>query len=67
MRVRFTANFDWRPRRQVIFAFKASDEPITVKRACAEAAIAAGAAVEVTPSSSMPAGEPPNEGAPYPE
>jgi hypothetical protein len=47
--VRFTENFDWSPKPHVLIAYKAG-ESHTVKRECAEAAIAAGKAVkEPTP------------------
>lgn len=48
MRVRFTSNFNYAPTPQVTTAYKAGME-MTVKRECAEQAIAAGKAVEVPP------------------
>lgn len=48
MKVRFTADFDYRPRTQVTIAYKADPARVhTVKRECGEQAIAAGKAVEV--------------------
>lgn len=47
MRVRFTADFDYRPTPQVTVGYLAGME-MTVKRECAEQAIAAGAAVKVS-------------------
>ncbi len=47
MRVRFTADFDYRPTPQVTVGYLAGME-MTVKRECAERAIAAGAAVKVS-------------------
>lgn len=47
MRVRFTADFDYRPTPQVTVGYLAGMEE-TVKRECAEQAIAAGAAVKVS-------------------
>ncbi len=44
--VRFTADFDYRPVRAVVIAYKAGMEE-TVKRDCARKAIAAGKAVEI--------------------
>ncbi|MBD9571750.1 hypothetical protein [Ensifer sp. ENS08] len=46
MRVRFTGDFDYRPTPQVTVAYLAGME-MTVKRECAEQAIAAGKAVKV--------------------
>lgn len=47
MRVRFLSDFTWvlPTNRKVRVHFKASEEPITVKRSQGEQAIAAGAAV----------------------
>ncbi len=45
MWVRFTAPFDWKPKRAVTLAYSAGDT-VNVTRACGEAAIKAGAAVE---------------------
>jgi hypothetical protein len=47
--VRFSRDFDWSPRPRVIIAYKAGEKPLVVRRACADAAIAAGAATEVEP------------------
>lgn len=47
MRVRFTADFDYRPTTQVTVGYLAGME-MTVKRECAEQAIAAGKAVKVS-------------------
>ncbi len=46
MRVRFTADFDFKPVPAVTLAFKAGDEK-TVTTPCGEAAIAAGKAVRL--------------------
>ena len=43
-RVRFTANFDYKPKKACTIAYLAGME-MTVKRECAEQAIAAGKAV----------------------
>jgi hypothetical protein len=45
-RVRFTADFDYKPTRQTTIGYKAGMEE-TVKRQCAEQAIAAGKAEEL--------------------
>ncbi|MBP2459589.1 MULTISPECIES: hypothetical protein [unclassified Rhizobium] len=45
-RVRFTKDFDYKPKSQVTIGYKADTE-MTVRRECADAAIAAGKAVEV--------------------
>ncbi|MBP0439589.1 hypothetical protein [Tianweitania sediminis] len=47
-RVRFTADFDYKPSQQVTIAYKAGTEKL-VKAACAEKAIAAGKAQEIKP------------------
>ena len=47
MRVRITENYDYRWPSRAVSAFKASEEPITVKKSVGEALVAAGAAVEV--------------------
>jgi len=44
MWVRFTADFDWKPKPQVTLAFLAGQER-NVTRDCAEKAVAAGKAV----------------------
>jgi len=49
MRVRFTHDFDYKPTRQSTIGYKAGME-VTVKRDCAEQAIAAGKAHEVQPA-----------------
>lgn len=43
-RVKFISDFDYKPTRQVTIAYKAGME-ITVKRECADQAVAAGKAV----------------------
>jgi hypothetical protein len=43
--VRFTRDYDYHPTRHVWIAYKAG-QSYSVKRECADAAIAAGAAVE---------------------
>ncbi|MDX3929248.1 MAG: hypothetical protein QHC90_26035 [Shinella sp.] len=45
-RVKFTADFDYKPTRQTTIGYKAGME-LTVKRDCAEKAIAAGRAVDM--------------------
>lgn len=45
-RVRFTKDFDYKPKSQVTIGYKAGTE-MTVRRECADAAIAAGKAVEI--------------------
>lgn len=45
MWVRFTADFDWKPKPQVTLAFLAGQER-NVTRDCAEKAVAAGKAVK---------------------
>lgn len=45
MRVRFTADFDYKPTAQSTIGYRAGMEE-TVKKACAEQAIAAGKAVD---------------------
>lgn len=47
MRVRFTADFDYKPTPQVTVGYLAGME-MTVKRECAEQATAAGTAVKVS-------------------
>ncbi|MCB5201890.1 hypothetical protein LH464_05280 [Neorhizobium sp. T786] len=49
MRVRFTHSFDYKPTPQTTVGYLAGMEA-TVKRECAEQAIAAGKAVEVEPA-----------------
>jgi hypothetical protein len=44
-RVRFTDDFDYKPKSQITIGSKADTE-MTVRRECADAAIAAGKAVE---------------------
>jgi hypothetical protein len=46
--VKFTKDFDWSPRAHVLIAYKAGRTEV-VRRECADAAIAAGAGVEVEP------------------
>lgn len=56
MRVRFEADFDWRPHPRQVVAYKAGwSGPVT--RACGEAAISAGVAIEVKPKRSTANGE----------
>lgn len=45
-RVRFTQNFDYRPTRRRIVCYRAGGE-YTVRRACADQAVALGKAVEI--------------------
>lgn len=45
-RVRFSRDFDYRPTRSVMIAYRA-ECAYTVRRECADAAVAAGAAVEI--------------------
>lgn len=45
-RVRFIEDFDYKPKSQITIGYKADTE-MTVRRECADAAIAAGKAVEV--------------------
>jgi hypothetical protein len=45
-RVKFTEDFDYKPKSQATIAYLAGME-MTVRRECADAAIAAGKAVEV--------------------
>lgn len=45
-KVRFTADFDWKPNRQSTLAYREGDEKL-VPTACSKAAIAAGKAVKV--------------------
>lgn len=47
MRVQITENYDYRWPSRAVSAFKASEEPITVKQTVGAALVAAGAAVEV--------------------
>ena len=47
MRVRFTADFDYKPTPQATVGYLAGME-MTVKRDCAEQAIASGKAVKVS-------------------
>lgn len=53
-RVRFLADFDYKPTRQVTVGYKAGTEKL-VKTECAEQAIAAGKAVEIEPKKAKPA------------
>lgn len=46
MWVRFTSDFDWKPKQSVTLAYK-SGNTVNVVKDCAEAAIKAGAAVEL--------------------
>ncbi|EJL57964.1 hypothetical protein PMI09_00669 [Rhizobium sp. CF122] len=47
-RVRFSSDFDFKPTKRVTVAYIAGME-VTVKRACADQAIAAGKAEEMLP------------------
>ncbi|WP_309086461.1 hypothetical protein [Chelativorans sp.] len=47
-RVRFKEDFDYRPNRLTTVAYKAGME-LTVRRECADAAVAAGKAIELPP------------------
>ena len=47
-RVRFTADFDYRPTGQTLTAYRAGTE-MTVRRECADQAVAAGKAEELDP------------------
>lgn len=49
-RVTFRKDFDYKPTSRKLFAYKAG-QTLTVKRECAEAAIAAGKAFERKPPS----------------
>jgi hypothetical protein len=48
-RVRFTADFDYRPVHGLVIAYKAGME-ITVKRECCDQAVAKGKAVKIPPT-----------------
>ena len=48
-RVRFIADFDYKPTRRMTIAYRAGSE-MTVKRDCARKAIAAGKAIEINPA-----------------
>lgn len=50
MWIRFVAPFEWKPKRSVTLAYKTGDTA-NVVRDCAEAAIKAGAAVELRKTS----------------
>jgi len=45
-RVRFTEDFSYKPVRRITIDYKAGQE-VSVKRDCADAAIAAGKAIEI--------------------
>lgn len=47
MWIKFTADFEWKPKRNVTMTWRAGDGPYNATRECAEAAIKAGAAVEL--------------------
>lgn len=51
MKVRFTADFDWKPTPQTTIAYRAGDEKVVTKE-CADMAIAKGKAV---PTDTAPA------------
>lgn len=53
--VRFTADFDFKPKPSVTVAFKAGDQKL-VTTPCADAAVAAGKAVPVEASGVVEAG-----------
>lgn len=48
-RVRFTHDFDYKPTARSTIGYKAGME-LTVKRECADQAVAAGKAVEIPPA-----------------
>ncbi|OLP44151.1 hypothetical protein [Rhizobium oryziradicis] len=50
MKVRFTEDYDYKPTRACTIAYKAGMVE-TVKRACGEAAVEQGKAVEIAPAS----------------
>lgn len=50
MWIRFTAPFTWKPKRNVTLAYRVGDT-VNVVRDCAEAALAAGAAVKLRKTS----------------
>lgn len=62
MWVRFTADFDWKPKPQVTLAFLIGQER-NVTRDCAEKAVAAGKAVRINRNAKAD-GEPTNSGQP---
>lgn len=47
-RARFKRDFDWKPTPMTTIAYRAGHE-YTVRRECADAAVKAGAAVEIDP------------------
>jgi hypothetical protein len=55
-RVRFTSDFDYRPTPQTIIGYLSGME-MTVKRDCADRAVAAGKAVDLDPKKDEPNGE----------
>ena len=55
-RVRFTDDFDYKPTSQTTVGYR-KGMVLTVKRECADQAVAAGKAVEVGPIRSEPDGE----------
>lgn len=59
-RVRFTGDFDWPVHARSLIAYKAGHE-LTVKRACADAAIAAGKAEELKAHRREPGSPPADE------
>ncbi|MDR3512630.1 MAG: hypothetical protein P4L73_13425 [Caulobacteraceae bacterium] len=59
-RVRFLADFDWWPTTTSVTAHKAGQE-LTVRRACADQAIAEGKAVEIDPPPRAPEDAAPQE------
>jgi hypothetical protein len=52
-RVRFTHDFDYKPTPRSTIGYKAGME-LTVKRECADQAVAAGKAAEITPAAGKP-------------
>jgi hypothetical protein len=62
MWIRFTAPFDWKPKRNITQSFKTGDT-FNATRECAEAAIAANAAVALRKATreSEPVVQPPTD------
>jgi hypothetical protein len=62
MWIKFTAPFDWKPKRSVTMSFKTGDT-FNATRECADAAIAAKAAVAMNKTSkdSEPVVQPPTQ------
>ena len=55
-RIRFTANFRYRPLPSITYAYRAGTTE-TVKRDCADQAIAAGKAIDLAPRKVVSDGE----------